>query len=289
MPRRDRLRLALAGFEHYGTTTEMVGALRRWGLPALESAANALTPEHRDQVIEEADSLADRGFDACALGATEYPNSLTTLRRPPPILFVWGNAALFKQPAVGMCGSRHASAKGLEAAATCGEEVATHGLTVVSGYARGVDTETHLAALRTNGRTVIVLAEGISHFRQKRTFAEVGLDPDRVLVVSQFRPRQRWSVGAAMTRNGVIVGLGKALVVVEAGETGGTLNAALQALEIGRPVLALEFSAGTPAGNELLFNKGAFRIRSRQQLGRVLQAIEETPGHDVSTSQLSLL
>lgn len=217
--------------------------------------------------IEAAAALTARGVDVVMSRDREYPGRLLDLRNPPPVLFHWGNRALFDVPSVGMCGSRRATDSGLRAARACGEAVASLDLAIVSGYARGVDTETHLAALETGGRTVIVLAEGISHFRQKKSFASTGLPEDRVLVVSQFPPSQTWNPGAAMTRNRVITGLSEALIVIEAGDRGGTLDAGLQALSAGRPVLALEFkSMPTPPGNELLFAKGATRIRSLGEL-----------------------
>ena len=170
-------------------------------------------------------------------------------------------------------------------------EVARHGLCVVSGYARGVDTETHLGALKAGGSTTVVLAEGILHFRPKRVFRDLNFSSDRLTVVSQFAPWQRWHVGAAMTRNATIASLGRALVVVEAGETGGTLNAARQALAMRRPVLALEFGTRmTPPGNLTLFEEGAIPIRNRNQLIRVLKHIHETPRDEALVAdQLVLL
>jgi DNA processing protein len=204
----------------------------------------------------------------------DWPRPLSSLPSPPPYLFVWGSTRLLEAPTVGMCGSRHASARGLEAARACGREAARHGMNVVSGYAKGVDTETHLAALEAGAGTVIVLAEGIMHFRRKRAFDGVGFNPDRVLVLSQFPPSQRWNAGAAMTRNGVICALGTALVVVEAGERGGTLNAGRQALDLGRQVLALQFGDDAPAGNLSLFAEGARRIATTGQLSRALRELK---------------
>ena len=145
-------------------------------------------------------------------------------------------------------------------------------------------------ALDKPRRTVIVLAEGILHFRRKRVFGDL-LDFDRVVVVSQFAPAQRWNVGAAMTRNGVISGLGRAMVVVEAGETGGTLNAGLQALRMGRPVLALEFSSQeTPAGNRILIEKGAVAVRNGVELSKFMDAVHAAPPEAPMTAeQLAML
>ena len=62
--------------------------------------------------------------------------------------------------------------------------------------------ETHLAALDAGGSTIIALAEGLMHFHVKRAFGGA-FDPERVLVLSQFPPRETWNVGSAMTRNAV--------------------------------------------------------------------------------------
>ena len=248
-------------------------------------------PLRQTALVEQAQRLHDAGVDVVAIGDDRYPRRLVNLKGAPPILFLWGNADLLNADGVGMCGSRNVSPRGLDAARTCGLEVAEHGLVIISGYAKGVDTETHLAALRSGGRTVIVLAEGIEGFKKKRAFDGAPFDEEHVAAVSQFAPGQRWNVGAAMTRNGVIAGLGRALVVVEAGETGGTLNAGLKALEMDRPVLALLFATqDTPAGNQILFEKGAIPIRSAQHLGRVLNAIGDSPSSgEINGEQLSLL
>ncbi|HEY7873577.1 MAG TPA: DNA-processing protein DprA [Actinomycetota bacterium] len=236
--------------------------------------------ESRRDLLNQVDSLERRGVEVHFLTDSDFPPRLAALDDGPPLLFTWGNTKLFSQAGVGMCGSRNVSNNGLRAARSCGLEVASHGLVIISGYAKGVDTETHLAALASGGQTVIVLAEGILHFRQKKVFEAVGLDPQNVLVVSQFAPSQPWNVGAAMARNAIIAGLGTALVVVEAGERGGTLNAGLRALKIGRPVLALDFGGATPPGNELLFKQGAIRISSTDQLGKAIRTISQTPKVD---------
>jgi DNA processing protein len=146
----------------------------------------------------------------------------------------------------------------------------------VSGYAKGVDTATHLAALEQGGKTIIVLAEGINGFRIKREFSK-DFDPKRVLVVSQFRPSQPWAAYAAMARNHVIFGLGNALVVIEAGEKGGTLAAGRDALKRGRPVFVLNFGDETPAGNRILIDAGAQPVASRSDLGRALDEMRGLP------------
>jgi DNA processing protein len=193
-----------------------------------------------------------------------------------------GAADLLTAQGIGMCGSRNASDEGLRAAAACAEVATQQGLTVVSGYARGVDTATHVSALSSGGNTVVVLPEGINHFRVKRGPVADVWNEERVLVVSQFSPGRPWSAGNAMARNNVIIGLSLALVVVEASEKGGTLAAGAKALQLNKPVLALEF-AENPGGNAELIRQGAISIRNRAELRiRLMEVLKNPQGNQLS-------
>lgn len=233
--------------------------------------------QDRDRLARQAADLTERGVVAINADDPRYPDSLVVKGRPVvPTLFCLGNLRLLTAAGAGMCGSRKATELGLRAARACGEEVSLRGLVVVSGYAKGVDTQTHLAALEHGGATVIVLAEGINRFRVKREFTD-SYDPRRVLVVSQFHPAQPWASYAAMARNHLIFGLGRALIVIEAGDKGGTLAAGRDALKRGRPVFVLNFDEQTPLGNRMLIDAGARPVRSRHELGTALDALGEEP------------
>lgn len=273
MADNDGLALALIAFAAHQTPTKITKALVDEGLPGLHRAWADAAPDLRVRLQEQAAALRDRGVRAVMVGQPGYPESLVRNGRTvAPVIFYWGDPDLFTAHGVGMCGSRAVSDLGLRAARASGEEVSARGLAVISGYAKGVDTETHLAALRGGGRTVIILAEGINHWRVKKTFA-ADFDPSRVLVLSQFAPSQPWGAYAAMARNHIIFGLGKALVVIEAGAKGGTLAAGQAALKAGRPVLVLDFGAETPPGNKLLLEAGGISVTSRQDLAAALDQV----------------
>jgi DNA processing protein len=276
--------VAVASLRGHGATAKARAIFREGGV-ALRGFYDALTADARNEADAVADTLIRRGVGCLTLSDTRYPHQLLTMRNPPPFLFTWGNLDLLNTRGVGMCGSRAASGRGLEYARTFGREVAARGLQVISGYARGVDMETHLGALEAGGSTVVVLAEGITHFRIKRDFRSVPFEENRVLVLSQFAPGQPWTAGAAMTRNGIIAGLGQALLVVEAGARGGTLNAGQQALSLGRPVFAIDYRDDPPEGNQLLIDKGARPLRSRNEL---LQMLDDVARNQGAAVQLSL-
>lgn len=217
-------------------------------------------------------SLQEIQVRVLTLGEADYPVSLRVVRQPPPLLYVIGDLTALQEPGIGICGSRKASPKGLEYARIFGAKVARLGLPEVSGYARGVDTEAHLGALEAGGRTVIVLAEGMAHFRLKQVFRSIEGVLERITVVSEFHPARPWQVASAMKRNRTICALSKGVVVVEAGDTGGTLDAGKECLRQGKPLLVVQHgeAAGTPAGNLELIRAGGIPVTSRRDLERRL-------------------
>jgi DNA processing protein len=263
--RIDHLALAIAATQQ-GVSAKEQRDLARQGWAALKARFDSLDQSIRETSLELAYELDGKDVSVVIPSDGTYPERLRDLQQPPPFLFWWGNLGLARRRGVGMCGSRDASERGLRYARLFGRSVVDRGLQVISGYARGVDMETHLGALEAGGSTIIVLAEGITHFRRKRAFASFRFDKTNVLAISQFPPTQSWTAGAAMTRNAVIAGLARAMLVVEARERGGTLNAGLQAIDIGRPVFAIAYSDDPPAGNEILFGRGAQPLRSQNEL-----------------------
>jgi DNA processing protein len=262
----DALRLSLTVVRHGRGPRRVSSQLRQQGPQAAHALYEQLTAGQRADIDDETQRLEAAGVDAVVLGMDGYPALLASYRQAPPVLFYRGTRDLLSMRSMGICGSRDVSDQGMGAARACGEEIARCGLAVVSGYARGADTEAHAAALDAGGCTVMVLAEGIAHFKIKRWLAARAPDPQRLTVVSQFPPSQTWSAGGAMGRNDVIIGLSLGLLVIEAGETGGTLAAGLRALDERRPVFVLEFGRDLPPGNKILMDRGATPVRSRSHL-----------------------
>jgi DNA processing protein len=169
---------------------------------------------------------------------------------------VMGNLDILNQPTVAIIGSRHSSDKGLNLAARIAAAVAAVGGSVASGYAKGVDTAAHLGALRSQGTTVFVLPFGISHFTIKTELRDY-VTSSNFLAVSQFLTRQPWFANAAMKRNRLICAIADAVVVVEAGESGGTVDGARVAVEMKRPLYIVRYSSApsSASGNEILLSQ----------------------------------
>lgn len=277
------LRLAVAATRHGGGGVRLATRVRRSGLEGFDEVLRGLSEPQVDAIEEDVERLAARNVSALLLGEANYPAVLAASRAAPPVLFVQGACELLATSGIGVCGSRNAAELSLRAARACSQTIAQYRLSLVSGYARGVDMVSHQGVLAHGGNTVIVLPEGIERFHIRRGEFADAWDPSRVVVVSQFSPNQSWNAGAAMARNAVISGLSRALVVVEAGDTGGTLAAGLHALEREQPVLVLQLDE-VPPGNRILLDKGAIPVRSRQELA---QRLADLPA--AGSAQLSLI
>jgi len=224
-----------------------------------------------DRAARTWEALNENGVRVITSWDADYPAWLRSLlgRGAPLLLFVLGNPELFRKLSVGFCGSRKASGKGMDVAAACAAELGLAGVNIVSGYAAGVDLHAHRAALEAGGTTTVVLAEGIQRFRVRRDLKDVW-DESRTLVVSEFLPGIPWSVRNAMQRNRTIIGLSRAMVLIEARSSGGSMQAGREALRLGVPLFAAVYE-GMPAeaeGNRQLLEEGARRILRNRTTGK---------------------
>jgi DNA processing protein len=206
-----------------------------------------------------AELLEQKHVQTVLRGTSCYPSRLKTVlgANAPPVLFLAGATELIQRRGVGFCGARDASDEALRCADQVARALAGLGLLVVSGHAQGVDETAHRAALDCGGQTALVLPEGILQFRPRSSIAGL-LNDDNFVVVSEFSPKLPWSVANAMQRNRTICGLVHALIVIEAGTSGGTWEAGNTALELGLPLFVLDYPNPAPSGkgNPLLVSKG---------------------------------
>ena len=175
-------------------------------------------------------------------GETEeasYPSRLYRMRQDAPPFTIWlGGQSLLERPAVGFTGARDASPEGLATAALIAGYLARLGWVVVSGHARGVDQAAHRAALEAGGSTLYVPVEGIARFHPRSALRRLHEDGNwGVLSISW--PAAGWKVHSAMRRNRVIAALSDLVVAIEPRDTGGTLHAAMTALDLDTPLWLL--------------------------------------------------
>lgn len=199
---------------------------------------------------------------------SHYPDRLRAIlgKDAPPVLFVRGNRDLLDQPAVGFCGSRKASEEGLEVTERSARVLAEESVCVVSGYAHGVDMSAHRGALEFGGTTIMVLGEGILRFHVKKEI-ENALTLENHIVLSQFPPNLPWIGRNAMKRNGTIIGLCDAMILVESARDGGTFAAGNESLKRHHPLFVIDFADPGPSAeaNPYFIERGGIPIRDNGQ------------------------
>ena len=198
-----------------------------------------------------------------------YPKEFTMYlgSNCPGSLYYIGDISLLGCSSILVCGARNASETGCELAYKCGRLIAEQGYTVISGYARGIDSYAHLGALEAGGTTVAILPYGLSKFKLNQRMAEV-YTPNQMLVVSEVPHYVGFSVQSAMRRNKLLVASACAVIVVEPGEGGGTWYTAKKAKEMGKPLYFLEGvrpeiipSMKEMGGKRIIVKKGAPNLK----------------------------
>lgn len=271
-------RAAAKLLERFGSAEAVYSATRT------ELELLRLVPEAVDSIIardlqataeSEIREIRKLGGDILILDDGVYPSSLREIYDPPIVLYVKGAwSDCLEQPCVGVVGSRRCSTYGQNSALMLARDLAQRGVTVVSGFARGIDAAAHRGALEAGGRTVAVLGTGIDQVYprdHKRLAAEI-LESGGALV-SQF-PLGTPPVSENFPyRNRIISGLSLGILVVEAAENSGSLITARLAIEQNREVFAVPgniTSRNSFGTNYLIKGAGAKLVQQWQDIASEL-------------------
>lgn len=208
------------------------------------------------------------GSQLTCLTEADYPAALASIIDPPLLLFYHGHLPKASDLCLAVVGSRKASPYGYQVAEIFSRDLALHGVVIVSGMARGVDSYSHKAALSVGGDTVAVLGSGIDviyppeNSRLYRQIAEQGA------VVSEFPLGTEAVPYNFPRRNRIISGLSRAVLVVEASEKSGTLHTVDHALDQGKEVFAVPGSvlSATSRGSNRLLREGAKMVLAPEDI-----------------------
>lgn len=271
-------RAAAKLLERFGSAEAVYSATR------LELEKCRLLPEAVDSIIardmheraeSELENVRKIGGDILVLDDGVYPSFLREIYDPPIALYVKGAwSECLDQPCVAIVGSRKSSTYGQNAALMLARDLAQRGVTVVSGFARGIDAAAHRGAIEAGGRTVAVLGTGIdeTYPRDHKKLGEEILERGGAMV-SQFPLRTPPVPENFPYRNRIISGLSLGVVVVEAAENSGSLITARLAIEQNREVFAVPgniTSRNSFGTNYLIKGAGAKLVQQWQDIAAEL-------------------
>ena len=225
-----------------------------------------------------------------------FPELLTQLSDPPPLLYVKGNRDVLHLPALAIVGSRNPTDGGVRNAFEFSRHLATCGFCIVSGLAQGIDAAAHRGALAAGAPTVAVLGNGIDAIypASNRELAEQIIASGAL--ISEYPPGTPPMRAYFPQRNRLISGLSLGTLVIEAARRSGSLITARLAAEQGREVFALPGSIHNPLarGCHRLIRDGAKLVESADDIiselaplvAHIVQSsVESRPGEDVVASE----
>ena len=200
-------------------------------------------------------------FDSC------YPQELTTISDPPPLIMMRGNISLLSNTKkIAIVGARNASVNGLKMAEQLSRALSQRGYVIVSGIAKGIDAAAHMHAVET--KTIGVIASGIDNIYPRENKSIFERLYENGIVMTEYKV----GIGAAPQhfpqRNRIISGLSVGVVVIEAAKRSGTLITARLAAEQGREVFAVP---GSPfdircSGTNSLIKSGAILVQNADDI-----------------------
>jgi len=211
------------------------------------------------------DRLKKLSIEVVTINDDDYPVNLRDLEDTPLVLYIRGKFNKNDANSVAIVGSRKMTSYGREVTHKLSTELASLGITIVSGLAFGVDLEAHKSALSVGGRCIAVLASGVDELTP-RSNEWLGLEIIRAggAIVSEFPLGTEAQRHFFPFRNRIISGLSKAVIVVEGMIKSGTIHTAKHAGEQGRTVFAVPGQITSPMSeaSHYLIKNGAKMVTS---------------------------
>ncbi len=273
--------------EHFGTATDVLNASR----DRLKGVPN-VGPKLADKIVSARTDFDPRAeLDECRKhdtqivlrGDSNYPAALEEIPDPPNLLYVRGELIEADALAVAIVGSRHCTPYGLRVADKLGASLGRVGITVISGLARGIDAAAHRGALRAGGRTIGILANGLSQIYPPEHEDLAREVVERGALISETAMLQAPIAGLFPQRNRIISGLSLGVVVVEATPKSGSLSTAKHATDQNREIFAVPgpIDSLSSVGCHHLIRDGAKLVQSvediLEELGPLVRDIKPAP------------
>ena len=231
--------------------------------------------DHRKDINPEElfAGLQQKGIHIIIREDDQYPKKLREIDQPPPVLYTLGEITGEDEWAVAVVGTRRMTGYGKQVASELAAFLARHGITVVSGLARGIDAVAHHSSLQAGGRTIAVLGCGVDVIyppENRQLYSQI---IQQGAVISDYAPGTAPEGINFPPRNRIIAGLSAATVVIEAANTSGALITCNFALEQGREVFAVPGSiyAAQSKGTNYLIQQGARPLVDFDEILEVLQ------------------
>lgn len=236
-----------------------------WEIAGLNETEKIQFEEARRQLANNSflvEDLMAQGYDILPITHEDYPRLLKVNLKytAPTVIYTKGNKTLLQEPSIAIVGSRSADAVSLSFTDNIARKAAGEKKVVVSGFAKGVDRQALDSAVGAQGKSIIVLPQGIMTFSSGFKQYYKHIVQGKVLVMSSFAPKAPWSVEFAMSRNPIIYGMASEIFVAQSDDKGGTWSGVMDGLRKNRTICVRYPDKNEKNANLLLIQKGASAV-----------------------------
>jgi len=260
-----------------------------------KASANLIKFRNAHDIDQLYESILQKDIQVLIKEEETYPMRLLQIAAPPPVLYVRGNLEERDQQAIAVVGTRKVTSYGKNVVRDLASVLAANQVTIVSGLARGVDSEAHRAILKAGGRTIAVLGSGLDVIYPPENAQLAQEISENGAIVSDYAPGTQPEGVNFPPRNRIIAGLSMATVVIEAGERSGALITASFTADQGKDVFAVPGSIFAPQSkgtNKLIFD-GAYPLIQYDSIFEILDIhnvqYQHTIQKDAPTDEVEVL
>lgn len=205
-----------------------------------------------------------------------YPESLKNIDKPPKKLYVLGDEKILNTQCLSIVGSRNCTEYGAEMARNFARDLAQIGITIVSGMARGIDSQAHLGAIEAKGKTIAVLGSGFKHiYPSKKVYKQILKNGGTV--ITEYEENVEVFSQGFRDRNRIVAGLSVGTLVIEAKEHSGTGITAEYVKRYGRELFCIPHLIGDKSGmgTNRLLKRGAKLVTGIEDIIQYFDNIEK--------------
>lgn len=244
----------------------------------------------KGEAYEKAEAVQERilrkGHRTLLWTDPEYPEILSHISTPPILLYYRGDPGILNKDCIAVVGSRKCSRYGLDMTKSICSELSAEGVSIVSGFASGIDREAHFAGLSGAGRSIAVLGTGIDLIYPAGN-RDLWQEMEKSgLVLTEFSPGTEPEGHNFPHRNRIISGLSRGVLVTQGELQSGSMITASLALDQGREVFAVPGAVNMPGyeGCNQLIRDGAYLVRNARDILEVLECGVQPPAPETELS-----
>lgn len=235
-----------------------------------ESLVNhVLDQKNRNKVDVQIEKMIKQNIEIITIEDKEYPQILKNIYDYPVVLYIKGNTKILNETSIGIIGCRKASQYGIKVAEYFSYRLAQKGMNIISGLAKGIDSFSHIGAIKAKGHTIGIIGSGLDKvYPKENQYLYNKIIEENGAIISEYPleiPPIKMNFPA---RNRIISGMSKGIIVVEAQKKSGTLLTVDFALEQGKDVYVVpgNIDSLNSVGTNELIKQGAKIVTSYKDI-----------------------